>query len=749
MAVTAAKHGRTNTRRRPRPWLRRFKIAFALLFITIVGGLVWASVFWRKQLDHAAALLPTLPDVMSQLATQPSKIVSADGTTLLMISTEYRRPVKIADVPKTVIDATLAAEDKRFYSHSGVDSIALLRTVLTNAREGRVAQGGSTLTMQLAKRVYSEGERTMQRKVQDMALAVMMENELTKDQILELYLNQVFYGSGAYGIQAAADVYFGKKLQDLTIGEAALLSRCVRRPSHENPYVNLNRAIENRNVVLGIMREEGMITEEEYAKAKKEPVKLAGKRAHYVTSKKIAPYFVDYVLDSLRHELEGVDISRGGYTIDTTIDLRLQKIAEEEVNDLVRRFNKRGVRTAAFLLLDREGRILAMVGGKSYETNQFNMITQGKRQPGSAFKPFVYAAAFELGQLRPNDTISNERLAIRDEYSGKVWSPDNSSGRAGGRVSVRSAMASSINIPAVRTLQLAGITNTIGIAQSSFGFKSKLDPYLPLALGASAVSPMEMAAGYSVFMLDGNRVTPFGVRRVIGPDGKVVIVNEPRIVPNVIRRKTAEDIDDLLRAVVTSGTGRRAQSVLNARGKTGTTSEHRDAWFCGYTDELIGIGWIANEQYNEKTKSWTYRPMPGVFGGEVTVQMWRQIMERAQKVIGETKSSRKRLNESFEPRRKEEPLEEEPPAGGEEDLPPEQPEDIAPSEPPAPPENNPSTTASRPKPTAQPAVSGATMVTVDICAESKARANMYCPEVEIKSMSPDQVPRRTCRIHGP
>jgi len=747
-----------NTKKRQRPWLRRFKIALALLFIVIVAGSVWASIFWRQQLDKAAALLPSLPDVMTQLAKQPTKILSDDGKVLFTISTEYRRPVKIAQVPKVVIDATLAAEDKRFFSHSGVDSIALMRTLLTNAREGRVAQGGSTLTMQLAKRVYSEGEKTLQRKIQDMALAVQMENELTKDQILELYLNQVFYGSGAYGIQAAADVYFGKSLEDLTVGEAALLARCVRRPSHENPYVNLNRAIENRNVVLSIMREEGMITGEAYEKAKKERVKLAGKRDHIVTSKRLAPYFVDYVLDVLHKEMQGVDISRGGFTVETTINMEIQRAADSGVKNLVRRYRNRGVRTAAFVVLDREGRILAMVGGVDYERNQFNMVAQGKRQPGSAFKPFVYSAAFELGQLDKYDSISNERLSIHDNSTGKTWSPDNSNGKYGGRVSVRSALAYSINIPAVRTLQTVGVYNAIRIAEDSFGFQSKLDPYLPLALGASAVSPLEMATGYSVFMLQGNRFTPFGVRKVIGPDGRLVINHDSRVVENVISDKTANDIDELLRNVVTGGTGTRARSVLNARGKTGTTSEHRDAWFCGYTDELVGIGWIANEQFDSKTNTWVYGKMPGVFGGEVTVQMWREIMEEAQKIVGEVKGTR-RDSDVLSPRRLPEPPVEEdiivPDPSDEmitvpDELPSESgdgntaPDEASPGEanPPAATHNDglQARAAERPQ---------RASVTLEICADSGARATTYCPEVVTRTFSAERAPKRLCRLHGP
>ncbi|HRJ33083.1 MAG TPA: PBP1A family penicillin-binding protein [Fimbriimonadaceae bacterium] len=610
------------------------KISLLLVFLALSGGVIWVSLLWKESLNKASGMVTNLPEIMSSLEIEPTVILSSDGKELFRMAAENRDPVRIEEVPQVVRDATLAAEDKRFYGHSGIDYWAIGRVLFTNAREGRLSQGGSTLTMQIAKRVYSEGERTYQRKVQDMALAVMMERKLTKDQILELYLNQVFYGSGAYGIQAAARVYFGKSLDQLTASEAATLARCVRRPSQENPFSNKEKALQNRNIVLGIMREEKMITDAEYQKAINDPLKLRASRpAQTAAGTKIAPYFVDYVLDQIQAQLPDVDISRGGYRIETTLNLRMQENAEDAVRSLVRRNRRAGITTGAFLLTDRDGRILAMVGGVNYDRNQFNVAYQGRRQPGSSFKPFVYAAAFEMGELSPQDSLSNAKFSVTDPGTGKVWSPKNSSGRFGGMVSVRTALAMSLNVPAVRVIEKIGPDNAVSFCQSTFGFTSRLDPVLPMVLGSEEVTPMELAQGYSVFQLHGDRATPFGVRRVYGPDGSLVIDNQPLIRRGVMSEERATEMDALLRSVVTSGTATRARGVVNARGKTGTTSENRDAWFIGYTDTLVGVGWIASER--RSGNRWVYDEMPGVYGGTYTIQMWTQVMKFSQEKLGE------------------------------------------------------------------------------------------------------------------
>lgn len=618
--------------------MKRVKIAFGVLFLALVGGMAYVSLKFKLELDKAALKIPKLNAIMEELSKQPTVILAADGTQLFQISIEYRKPVKIEDIPQNVLNATLAAEDKRFYQHGGVDPIAILRGLFVNLKEGGIAQGGSTLTMQLAKRLYSDSAKTYERKIQDMALAIQMESHLSKDQILELYLNQVYYGERAYGIAAAADVYYSKKLSQLTLGEAALLARLVRRPSQENPFADPKKALDNRDEVLRIMLEEKMISREEHDKAVKEKLRLRKKRNLTQVGIKAAPYFVDYVLDTIKRDLPGIDITTGGYRIDTTLDPKLQEIADQTVRRIVRENGSRMVRTAAFLLTDREGRILAMTGGVDYNRNQFNVITQGRRQPGSSFKPFIYAAAFENRDLSPGDTLSNAAFVWQDPNTGKVWRPKNSGGHVGGSVSVRTALTMSINLPAIRVMERVGPERAVQVCRDVFGFTSELDPVLPLVLGATAVSPMEMAEGYSVFMTGGSRFEPFGLRRVVGQDGKVVKDYPPQIAPNVLSVDTAQTMDELLRAVVTSGTATRAAGIPNARGKTGTTSDNRDAWFIGYTDKLLGVGWVANEIRNTSKSGprWVYEPMRrDTFGGTTTIQIWTAVVAAAQNRLGE------------------------------------------------------------------------------------------------------------------
>lgn len=734
--------------KRRRRWLRVLKVLACLLVVSVCGGMVAVLLFWQRQLDLAAAKLPELPNVVREVYRTPTQIVSSDGETLFTVTSQYRKPLRLHEIPQHVLDAMLAAEDKRFYQHDGVDEWALMRVAWTAARDGRSSQGASTLTMQIAKRVFTGTERTIERKLKDMALATVIERTWTKDQILEFYMNEVFFGAGAYGIAAAADVYFGKSVQDLTVGEAALLARCVRRPSDDNPFLDPTRAKANRDVVLSVMHDEGMIDSSEFVRAKAEPITLRPRPPMLLTSEKRAPYFVDWVLEELRRELPGVDVTQGGYRVETSINLRMQAVAEEQVGNLIRRYRGRRITTAAFLLMDREGRVLAMVGGADYKNNQFNIVTQGRRQPGSAFKPFVYAAALEYGVLSPYSSISNAPFVLR-AAGAKPWVPRG--GGTGGYVTMATALRQSINVPAVRTMDMVGPSNVIHLAHKGFGFRSELRPYLSLALGAAEVSPLEMAEGYSVFMRGGDRVRPTGILRVYGPDGNVAKEIPPAVTYRTVRVATARDLDLMMRGVVTGGTGTGASSVANARGKTGTTSDFKDAWFCGYTDTLLGIGWVGNEVLRTQadgSRRARYASMGGVFGGKVVAPMWASIVRPAQQMLGESRryvpsapagSSRRRERteddevrvpvypEDDQPAETEAP--EAPPIPDEEPafIPPEPPVEAVP--------------ISRDEPRA--------MVVVEVCADTGRRATAYCPERSLRTFAVGSGPSSSCTAHRP
>lgn len=677
--------------RQPSPrWKRLLKRTLCWTFVIIVAALLGACAYVEVMKNELRPRLAKLQQVT--VHRDPTIIYSSNGVEIARMAQERRDPVTWTELPRLVIDATVAAEDRRFWDHRGVDYPAIVRAFWANVRAGATVQGGSTITQQLAKRLLTSGERTIQRKVEDACLAMLIEEEYTKQQILTMYLNQVFYGSGAYGIKAAAETYFGKDLRNLTIAEAALLARLPRRPSSENPYVNEKAAIENRNYVLGVMRDMGTISEKEYQEAVKEPVKLQPKPIQ-TTGISRAPYFSTWILQQLRDEFPNEDFARGGYKVYTTLNIDAQRAAERALEQTLKQYKGRKVTEGAIVIADVNGQIIAMVGGANFKRSQFNNVTQGKRQPGSAFKPFVYAAAIEMGFLQPTSMVSNEPFVWVDPYSRKVWKPRGGGG--GGMVSVQTAIVKSINVPAVHTAKLVGASNVARFSREVFGIRSKLDPVLPLALGSSAVSPLEMAEAYSVFMTGGNRVKLFGIKRIVGPSGQVVKEFSPRIIGNVLSESTAIPLRDMLRRVVLEGTGTRAANVANAAGKTGTNEDYLDAWFCGFTDRLVAVAWVANATYDPARKPpWKYGSMDRVFGGDAAAYLWAQALKPVQDLIGEKPSGRRPTSYG----------------GG-----------------------------------------GATEMTVLVCIESGARAVPgSCPRTETRVMSSkDAQELKACGIHGP
>ena len=605
---------------------------FSIVFILLAAGVLAVGTIFAMMLNEASEQIPTLDAKMAKVLIGPTRIMSSDDKLLYESAAEYRIPIEIAEVPEIVQKATLAAEDKRFYEHDGIDPWAILRQVFTNVKEQRVAGGASTLTMQLAKRLYTSSEQNFKRKLEDAALALQIERKLTKSQILELYLNQVFYGSGAYGIAAAADVYFGKELDELTASEAAMLSRCVRRPSSENPFADYKKAIDNRNAVLAVMLEEKMITKAEYDEAVADEPKLQPDANRLQSTIKRAPYFVRYILDQVRLEL-GVDVSSGGYTIITTLDSRLQSYAEDRAKKLVADYKRSGVTTNAFMLMNRSGEILCMTGGVDYAKNKFNAVTQGKRQPGSAMKPLVYAAAFEQGVLTPNDGIRADTYRERDGRG--TWTVEGR--KSAGSVSVSTAIQHSMNPPAVRAMIMVNPRVFVeGYSRRVFGLTTSMMAVPSLVLGSVAVRPIELAQAYSIFQHEGSRVKPFGVKSILDSNGNVVRKFESQVSRALLSTSSAEDMDYCLRKVVQGGSGSAAGSVRKARGKTGTTNDNRDAWFVGYTDNYLAVSWVANEQFDRTKRQWLYKPMSNyVMGGKVPILMWRDVMKKCQDLFGE------------------------------------------------------------------------------------------------------------------
>ncbi len=698
---------RTDVRRRPRGrrlfWI--YTEIIILLFLAIVLGVIGGTFY------SVSKILPNGDDIANYKPAEATQIISSDGVVLGQISEENRETVSITDIPKNLQDATVAIEDSRFYSHLGVDFVGIGRAVYQNIRSGHMGQGGSTLTQQLARNIYLTREKKLSRKLQEVVLALELERNYSKEQILELYLNQVYYGSGSYGVQTASKMYFGKNVKDLTLAECALIAGLPQKPSGYSPYEDLKAATGRRNVVLKRMVDLGYITSEQCDRAKAEPVRLVGRKPTGLKKYK-APWFVSYVISQLTDKYGADLIYRGGLRVYTTLNYEMQQAAEEALRKGVAGAANLNVSQGAMVCIDpKTGYIKAMVGGVNpdYSKDQYNRVTQAHRQPGSSFKAFVYTAAIDNG-YDANYRISNSRIS----YTGSgpaAWTPQNFDGRYGGTLSIKQAVARSVNICAVRMADKIGIDQVITYARM-LGIKSPLNRSLALALGCSGVTPLEICSAYGVFAANGVRAEPMSIVRIAesngNKDGAIIESNEP-ITHQVLSSQTAEIMNDIFRGVVTSrgGTGYNARRVPNAHGKTGTTSEDRDAWFLGYTPELVTAVWVGNDKFST--------PMRKVFGGNVCAPAWSEFMLKALPIYKK-----------------------------EHEAQPQQTTDAVRREQRGRVENTPRQTTTDNQRT--PADSGPRTVT--ICSESGLLATRHCPDTYQAVYEAGTEPQKYCTLHG-
>jgi penicillin-binding protein 1A len=598
------------------------------LLLLVLLGIVVGGGYLVILLVQVSKLLPSREQIANLKPYVGTRILSQDGVVLATLTHERRELAKMSEFPKQLIDAVVAIEDSQFYQHRGISPRALFRAVWVNLREGRYAQGGSTITMQLARNAFLTQKKTFHRKIQEALLALQIEQHLTKEQIIETYLNEVYFGSGAYGAKTAARVYFNKPLHKLTLAECALLAGVIRRPSAYSPHENPELALRRRDRVLERMRMLGFINEQEYQEAKREPIRVAPLRRQGISFK--APYFVFHVLKQLMEDYGEDQIYREGLTVETTLNWQMQQAAEQALREGLAKYGRGSATQGAIIAIDPQtGFIRAMVGGVDFRKSQYNATTQGRRQPGSAFKPIVYCAAIDRELLTPDSRIVDAPVSY-PSYP-KPYRPKNADGRYRGSVTVRQAIAYSINIPAVKTIAMVGPRTVIDYARK-LGIQSPLEPNLSLALGSSAVRPIEMAVAYGVFASGGNRCEPVAIVRVRDREGDIIQENAPEITYGVIPESTAKTMDDLLKGPVRMPGG-TAYRVLHdfpeARGKTGTTDEGRDAWFVGYTPELVTVVWVAREVEDPVRKQKVYLPMPRVFGGTVCAPIWKEFMSRA------------------------------------------------------------------------------------------------------------------------
>ncbi|MBC8037084.1 MAG: penicillin-binding protein 1A [Rhizobiales bacterium] len=533
-------------------------------------------------------------------------VLAADGTLLAEQGSFYGDDVSIGELPDYVPNAVIAIEDRRFYSHFGIDPLGLLRAAYANIRAGRVVQGGSTVTQQLAKNLFLTPKRTVERKLQEVVLAIWLEARFSKEEILQLYLNRVYYGAGATGIEKAAQTYYRKSARDLTIGEAATLAGLLKAPSSYNPLHHPDAAAERASLVINSMVATGAITEREALVAISSPA--ATTASDYVPAKQ---YIVDWAIEQLPDLVKKYSES---IVIETTIDPKLQRLAEKALRKrLNEEGSKLGVSQGALVIMDTNGAIRAMVGGKSYKRSQFNRVTKAMRQPGSAFKPFVYLAAVEQGYESRSVEV-DEPIRIGD------WEPENYKQKYLGEVTLKKAMALSLNAIAIKLASHVGPERVVAVAHR-LGITSPLGSDTSIALGTSEVTLLELTSAFVPFANGGRPVTPFTIRRIAMRDGEVLYERSGGGFGNAINFYDLGQMNEMLRAVVTGGTARRAQfGDFEIAGKTGTSQDYRDAWFIGYTTHLVGGVWVGNDDNS---------PTQKVTGGSIPTAVWRDVMEFA------------------------------------------------------------------------------------------------------------------------
>jgi penicillin-binding protein 1A len=551
----------------------------------------------------------TFPDPLTMRAAAVSgpviRILARDGSVLAERgATRDYMPLDL--LPKRVTDAVVATEDRRFFEHVGLDPFGLARATYTNLRAGRFAEGGSTLTQQLAKNLFLSSERTLERKVEELVLALWLELKLSKSDILELYLNRVYFGGGVHGIEAAAQRYFGKSASNLSLAEAAVIAGLLKAPSKYSPSANPVQATARGRVVLGKMRDAGFITEEEEIAARGEQIRFS--TAFRLAEQAGAGYAADFVME----HLPPIDAGKGAeIVVETTIDAALQRRAGEVVaKELARQGDSLAASQAAVAVLANDGAMRALIGGRSYPESQFNRAVKARRQPGSAFKPVVYLAALEAG-------FTPDRVVNDEPFTAAGWTPRNENGRYIGPVTVRDALAHSINTVAVRLLLEVGMKKVWATARR-LGIKSELRRDASLALGTSEVSLLELTGAYNTFANGGYVHEPYAIRRVRTSTGHVLYAKVDAKFEPSFAAKHVGAMNDMLQATLVSGTGRRAALPLHpAAGKTGTSQDFRDAWFVGYTAYLTGGVWVGNDHGQAMNK---------VMGGSLPAEIWRQIM---------------------------------------------------------------------------------------------------------------------------
>ncbi|MGQ0793159.1 MAG: transglycosylase domain-containing protein [Deltaproteobacteria bacterium] len=575
----------------------------------ILGGAVGFYVLF---------ILLTLPDVDRGLESgltpfRTSQIVARDNSVVRAYGRFHYKPVSLSDISPDLIDAFIATEDRRFYSHSGVDAQSILRAVFENVRSTRIKQGASTITQQLARNVFLSHKRSMSRKIQEALIALKLEGRLSKDEILETYLNNIYFGEAAYGIGAAAEIYFGKSPKRLDKAEVALLVGLPQAPSRYNPFENPELALSRRSAVIDNLVEAGKIGEKEAETLKKRRLNLAPRRRETQIASDRARFFSQYVVKQAlaKLDMDEQEFWQEGLKVYTTIDPKAQSIAEAQVKKLNEQYGRTGKdNQAALLSMEVGGAVIAYVGGQDFKVSQFDRVSQAKRLAGSLFKVFVYTAAMEKG-ISPLMVYEDAPIQYGD------WKPENYDQRHHGRMTLAHALVKSNNIVAVKLLEDISPRAAIKTAQK-MGISSPMDANLALALGAVDVSLDEMTAAVNVLNNSGVYVKPYAIEKIIGRDGGVLYEHKPES-REVLSRSVRDTMVELMEGVIRYGTGRYASINRPAAGKTGTSDDYRDAWFIGFTPEITTGVWVGNDT---NSKMWS------ITGGSLPAGIWRTYMSQ-------------------------------------------------------------------------------------------------------------------------
>ncbi|WP_434555443.1 transglycosylase domain-containing protein [Prochlorothrix hollandica] len=605
---------------------------------TVAGGTLLTAIMLSSAL--AAGILVglansfrNLPDVrvvQNYIPSETSYIYDMGGQVLSSMHDEANRKVVTLDnISPEMKRAVMAIEDSHFYQHLGINPSSVVRALVANLSQGGVVEGGSTLTMQLVKNLFLTPERSLSRKAAEAVLAVRMEQVLEKNEILELYLNQVYWGHNTYGVETAAQSYFGKSAKDLNLAEAAMMAGFIQAPEDYSPFdgnyelseEGLEIARWRQGVVLDRMVEVGWITPGEAKTARDTELKF-GEVTSFSRSK--MPYVTEAVLQELTTNFRQDEVLKGGMRIQTTIDPKMQQLAEQTISTWYPRIRQQGVQADQMSLVSIDPRthfVKAMVGGVDYKTNQFNRATSALRQPGSAFKPFVYYAALATGKYSPSSSIADSPVSYPD--GDELYSPQNYDRSFMGSISLQTALQLSRNVPAIRLGQDVGLNKVIEVCHL-IGITSEMDPVISLPLGAVGVTPLEMAGAYATFASNGWYSETTLIAQVTDSRGGILLDNtpQPRLVLNP---KATAQLTTMLQATVTGGTGRAAQLDRPTAGKTGTTSSERDVWFVGYVPQLATAVWIGNDDYSP-LGSWAT-------GGGTVAPIWKDYMLRALKDV--------------------------------------------------------------------------------------------------------------------